>query len=374
LFFTIIAIAYFLLVILLIIGWNLTSKTKVIHKKSKKYSLSVIIVVRNEEKNIGNLLQDIENQYLDKNNFELIVVNDFSEDATVSILEKFKETASYSLKILQNDQLNYILSPKKRGITQAIAIAKGEIIVCTDGDCHVPNTWLLAIYNFFEEKTPAFVSGLVTFLEEQTFFQNLQTVEFASLVASGAATLRLHNPTMCNGANLAFLKSAFQEVNGYEGTEQIASGDDEFLMHKIAIKYPNKVFFLKSKDSIVCTQAIYFWRDFLHQRTRWGSKWEHYKSFKIKILAFFIFVANLNILLILGAFATNFLSGIDTFFLIFSKFVIELVFLSQILIFLKKSSKIIYFPIVFFLYPFYVIFFGLISRKKQYFWKGRKFS
>jgi hypothetical protein len=71
------------------------------------------------------------------------------------------------------------------------------------------------------------------------------------LVGSGACAMMIGKPNMCNGANIAYPKAVFEEVNGFDGNEHIASGDDEFLMHKIAEKYPNQIVFAHYQPNIV---------------------------------------------------------------------------------------------------------------------------
>src|SRR5690606_7520040 len=92
-----------------------------------------------------------------------------------------------------------------------------HIILTTDGDCRVGCDWLKAHAEIFAMQRPKLVSGPVTFYEGKTWFEQLQTIEFSSLVGTGAASIQAGKPNMCNGANLAFTKAAFQEVKGYEG-------------------------------------------------------------------------------------------------------------------------------------------------------------
>ena len=99
------------------------------------------------------------------------------------------------------------------------------------------------------------MSGPVALIKEKIFFQKLQSIEFSILIATGAACIYYRNPTMCNGANLAYTKRIFKEVGGFDGNADVASGDDEFLMHKVAKNYPKEVIFLKDRESIVYTYS-----------------------------------------------------------------------------------------------------------------------
>ncbi len=364
---------------MLIIGWNKTLNFKVVHTNKsieKPVFVSIVVVMRNEEGNILSLLEDLSQQTYPKTHFELFIIDDFSEDKSKEIVQKYAQNSNFSIILLDNnfddDISKNIISPKKRAISQAISKAQGEIIMCTDADCGVKPTWLAVMADFYLQNDVVCVSAPVYFADASNIFEKMQVVEFASLVGSGAACLGLNMPNMCNGANFSYKKSVFIEVLGYAGVEHLISGDDEFLMHKIAKKFPKKVAFLHDKRVIVSTQAQKTLSSFINQRKRWASKWQYYEGFAPKILAFFVFLVNLMMLF----------SGIMTFFdfafliPILIKFVLEFIFLSQILHFFGEKNKIFYIPITFLVYPFYVIFIGIISQKKNlkaFSWKNRNF-
>ena len=365
--------------------------------------ISVIIPVRNEAKNILFLLHDLEKQTYPKDRFEVIIADDDSSDDTLKIIQAFQKNTSIDLIINQLPLKNGNTSPKKRAIDSSIRLAKFELITTTDGDCRVGDKWLETIADF-QEKTGAYlVSGAVTFLtsvslatlkhrsrelvsdnsrelvpersRRQQFINNIQIIEFASLIGTGACAMFAGKPNMCNGANLTYLKTVFYEVGGFAGNEQLASGDDEFLMHKVAAKYPEKVQFLKSQNVIVETQAHDSWRSFYNQRKRWASKWKHYNNWQTTALAVFIFSANFVLLLALGFWLSAFISTEWFCLLLFLKFSVEFVFLSLIVCFLRKKHLIWLIPFVQIIYPFYVTFFGIIAQgKNDYIWKGRKLS
>ena len=74
--------------------------------------ISVIVACRNEENNILNIIEDVKNQNFDKDRFEMIIVNDHSEDSTLQILEKAAENWQ-NLKIIC---MNEAEQGKKNGI------------------------------------------------------------------------------------------------------------------------------------------------------------------------------------------------------------------------------------------------------------------
>lgn len=362
----------------LVIVWLVYKPYSIQTGNSTTLFITVIIPVRNEATNIIHLLQDLEKQRYPPEKFEVIVADDDSTDDTLTLLKDFQKQTSMRLLINPLPSKTNNTSPKKRAIDSSIQLATGELIVTTDGDCRVGENWLGVIAGF-QAKTGAYlVSSPVTFINDSNGFfsrlwQQIQTIEFSSLVGSGACAMLIGKPNMCNGANLAYLKSVFKEVGGFAGNENLASGDDEFLMHKVAARYPDKVRFLKQQRAIVETQAHQSLQSFYYQRKRWASKWRHYNNPVTTVLAVFIFLANFSILLTAGLCMFKAIAPEKALLILFLKFSAELFFLMLILRFLNKKRLIWLIPIVQLIYPVYVTFFGLIAQgKNEYIWKGRK--
>lgn len=333
--------------------------------------LTVIVPVRNEAANILALLDDLSQQTY--RNFEVIVADDASTDNTAQTVRQYAQTASFPLRLLSLTDAG-VASPKKRAISQSIEQATGHLIVTTDGDCRVEPGWLATYTAFYDQTRAKLMFGPVTFTTNDTVFDSLQTVEFASLIGSGACTLAWGKPTMCNGANLCYEKAAFTEVKGFAGFDHLASGDDEFLMHKIATKYPGSVRFLKSHDAIVQTAPHQSWRAFYNQRKRWASKWRAYDSLLPSVLAVLVFCWNLTPVVAVLGWLLNWINGNTALLVVGVKLVPESLFLRQVLLFLQKRSAIPSIPLTQILYPFYVVFFGIAAQTKGYRWKDRNLN
>ena len=357
---SLILILYIVLVTIASVYWLLISQK---NGTSKNVSFTIIVPVRNEEKHLENLLNSIKN--LDYQHYELIVINDLSTDGTQNILESFQK--KWTFKIINLERTNS--SPKKMAIQRAIQEASGDYILCTDGDCILPAKILQKYAYQFLDNGKLFLSGPVTFFEPQTSFlksiwTKFQIVEFASLTGVGAVAMHLQKPNMCSGANISFNKDVFFELNGYEGNLQLASGDDEFLMHKFANAYPGKVAYVKDQDCIVETASADNLNTFLEQRKRWASKWRSYESLLPSLLAFFIFTVNI---------ISIFLEWYLSFKWLMLRYVLEAFFIGNVLWFLKKQNSLWYIIPVQILYKYYVVFtaFSVLLGKKTYIWKGR---
>ncbi|HWZ22809.1 MAG TPA: glycosyltransferase [Cytophagaceae bacterium] len=333
--------------------------------------LSVLIAVRNEADTIALLLKDLEKQSYSNSHFEVLVLDDHSEDATFQIVQNFMEKTTLHLRLLKMQDGVF---GKKNAISEGVKNAVGMLIVTTDGDCRVGTRWLESIEYFHKKGNVKMITGGVAFLKGNTLREKILQIEFASLIGSGAASLAMGYPNMCNGANLAYEKEAFLEVGGYGNADKLASGDDEFLMHKIYRKYPGQVAFLKNKEAVVETQAPSSWKAFFNQRVRWASKWESYTYWHIKLLAFLIFGSNLALIL---NFVVSPMESYPLFlFLAFLmlKFLIEFLFLRSVLVYFGRKLNLMAFLVTEMLYPFYVVLFALLGRTGKYRWKDREIS
>lgn len=334
--------------------------------------ISVIIAVRNEAANLPKLLQSLDNQSLDYSLFEVIFIDDDSDDTTAPILQN--HISHYDLRyfLLEKSQDT---AHKKRAIATGIRHARGQLIVCTDGDCHFGAHWLAHFYSFQKQTDAVFVSAPVCLeATPSNLFTQMQVIEFASLVGTGGASLHAGAANMCNGANLAYIKSAYEQVGGFEGKTHLASGDDEFLMHKMAATFPDKVLFLSHPDSVVKTNTQPNWRSFAAQRKRWASKWSSYQDWKITMLA--IGTATFHVLIILS-WLNVFVSpkeNIALLILLIIKGIAEYFLLKKICTDTRARWHNMAFIVLQILYSPYVVFFGLSAAlfPKGYEWKHRQ--
>lgn len=328
--------------------------------------ISVIIAARNEEENIGKLLASLELQTYPIHLFEVIVVDDHSEDNTASIVKGF---SFVKLVQLQFENIN---SYKKKAIETGIATATGDLIVTTDADCIVPQNWLRIIAAFKEKTNAAFIVAPVVMQNKQNLLQTFQSLDFLVLQGITAASVkrRIHN--MCNGANLAYERKAFFEVNGFTGIDHIASGDDMLLMQKISQRFPGKIAYLHSKQAIVTTTAANTWKEFFSQRIRWASKATNYNDIKIFSALFLVYFFNCALLaLLIAGFWWHYLwLGFGT--ALFIKILIELLFITPIAKFYNKQNLLNLFPFYQPLHIIYTVIAGWLGVFGSFEWKGRR--
>jgi cellulose synthase/poly-beta-1,6-N-acetylglucosamine synthase-like glycosyltransferase len=334
---------------------------------------TVIIPARNEEDRIGNCLTSILNQSYPLHLFEVIVVDDYSTDKTPRVVQSLQKQFS-NLRLLQLEKVlgNIVLnSYKKKAIEVAIQQASGDWIVTTDADCLVAKEWLSNFDSFIKQNNSVFVSAPVKFFNTGSFVSIFQCLDFISLQGVTAASVYHGFHSMCNGANLAYKKQAFYEVEGFKGIDNIASGDDMMLMHKIYVKYKKQVHFLFSQTSIVETPPMETWKAFINQRIRWASKADKFNDIRIFAALVFIYLFNLSFVFLPLAAIWN--KNVWWYWLtaIAVKTIIELRFMVPVAKFFNEEKLLCWFPVM---QPFHIIYTvvaGWLGKFGRYSWKGR---
>lgn len=333
-----------------------------------KTKVSILIAARNEEKVISKTIEDILNQGYPSELFEIIVVDDHSEDKTSEIISSYADRGVRLITLNENEALN---SYKKKAITEAIHLSQGELIVTTDADCRMGSSWLQTIVGFYELGNYKMISSPVTFFEEKSHFEKMQTLEFLFLNGLGASGIGNNMPTTCNGANLAYRRDVFFELKGFQGIDDLASGDDELFLHKVALAYPQGIGFCKSREALVYTHAKSSLTEFIQQRKRWASKSAKYKNKEIILIGALIWLFNLMIILtgLLG-FLNPFLWHLCWISIVF-KTLAEFIILLPLCSFAQRKKLLWYQPLLTIVHMFYLIYIGIAGNSGKYNWKGR---
>jgi len=334
---------------------------------------SVLIPARDEEKIIASCLQSVLKQNYPSILFEVIVIDDHSADNTVGIVQALqKEHANLRLiqleKLLQGRQLN---SYKKKAIEYAVGQASADWIVTTDADCIASPNWLSTFNAFINNNNSVFVAAPVKFINVGSFVSIFQCLDFMTLQGITAAAVYHNFHSMCNGANLAYSKKVFTEVGGFAGIDNIASGDDMLLMHKIYKKYPTQVNFLLSTNSVVETLPMPTWKAFFNQRIRWASKADKYDDKRIFWVLVLVYLFNLSFIIV-PVLAIRYPALLLIWLaMLVAKTLIELRFIYPVALFFQQQKLLWWFPVMQPFHILYTIAAGWLGKFGKYTWKGR---
>ena len=379
-------IIYVLLILYYLWGWkSIPIYQPKVQTPCLQTKISIIIPVRNEAENIKACLDAILNQSYPKHLFEVLVVDDFSTDNTAGFVSAYAVQNIKLISLKNFVEANKINSYKKKAIEIAIQHSTGDLIVTTDADCIAPVNWLQTIAAFYEHTNASLIVMPVAINCGNRFIEIFQAVDFMTLQGITGASVNKKIHSMCNGANLAYTKTAFTEVGGFKGIDSIASGDDMLLMHKIYKHHPDKVLFLKSKDIIVQTNPVHTIKEFFNQRIRWASKADKYDDKRIIAVLLLVYVFNVLLLAMpIVALFKNFIFNIHIYpitfiasvfelwlILIVSKTIVELFFLFSVARFFNKQKLLWWFPVMQLIHIIYTVIAGWLGKFGSYKWKGR---
>jgi len=260
-------------------------------------SVSVVIAARNEEKNIGHLLNDLIEQNYQQSKLQIVVVDDASEDDTAAAVKRFA-TRDDRVRLAMTQFSESPYSHKKRAIHEGIMLSEGEIIFTIDADCRVRRDWIKGMVKHFSPDIDL-VAGEVL-VEGGGLLGWFEALEFTGIQMMAAGLMNAGFPITCNGGNMAYRRSAFDRVGGFGDTGVMVSGDDDLLMQKIAFNRSSSVFFATGSETAVRVKAKNSWREFLSQRARWASKIAAYPSRRAVMLltVFFAFFASVSLWLL----------------------------------------------------------------------------
>lgn len=343
-------------------------------------AISVVIPARNEALNIESCLKSIVEGSYPADLLEIIVVDDHSEDETAGLVAAGNWQPAPVRLIRLAEHLapdESLLSHKKIALETGIAQARGVLIVCTDADCLAPPDWLRLLAQAYETLGAHLIAAPVLFHRENNLLQRFQSLDFTGMMGITGAGIQLGFQRMGNGANLAYPKAVFEAVGGFSGDRRHASGDDLFLMQKIARQNPEKVFFLKNPAAAVRTEAQPTLHRFIRQRLRWGTKNaalpEFWVKFALALVLLFCGALTLNLVLapLLAANGRPQLLPVLFTQLAF-KALADSFFLREMTIFFGRRDLMRWFWPSFFMHILYIAGIGTASLLfKRYEWKGR---
>ncbi len=368
-----ICLCYMILLLLLLYGWrNLKSNPSSV--STSETDFSIIIPFRNEQFHLPALLDSLKDLKYPRNKFEILLINDSSEDDSEKLVQEFGEMhPELSIELLQNQRES--VSAKKDAIKVGIHKSRFEFLVTTDADCKVPENWLQGFNNYIESQDSDLIAAPVILDEvhpENPLFRKFDLMDFMSLQATTIGAFGLERPFICNAANLCFKKEAFQEVGGYKQSSNYAGGDDVFLLQQFK-EHERKIDFIRSTNMIVTTAAQKDLRSFIQQRLRWAAKSAGYKDSFARFAALTVFLMNAAIIigLVLCLFDASYLQWLMIGFLI--KFNLDFMLIYKAAVFFDRKASMRSYAWSSIAYPLFASGIALTSLFVGFKWKGRDY-
>jgi cellulose synthase/poly-beta-1,6-N-acetylglucosamine synthase-like glycosyltransferase len=273
---------------------------------SGRVTVSIVVAAHDEAETIEACLNALQQQTYPRELLEIVVVNDRSTDQTGMLIDRYRRTHP-EIVAITIDAVPDGISPKKHALQTAIVRATGQIILTTDADCRPPEDWITGMVRFFDAGT-GLVAGPAPFENGVRLFRDYQNIDHlaATLVSAGGAGWNVG--VTCTGRNLAYRKAVFEEIDGFASFAASLSGDDDWLLQRIATTTGWKICYALTPQVMVPSNAVTSLKQYITQRRRHVSAGRYY-AMPIK-LAYFVFnLANSCIIMfvILALFTTQFI-------------------------------------------------------------------
>lgn len=362
-------IAYGTFITLAIIGFGKIAQKSTIKTPSETDYFSIVVSAKNEAKHIEEFIHQIVYQNFPKSNFELILIDDASNDDTYELAKNTLSKSSLTYQLIKQQHHK----GKKQNISEAISISKGSVIITTDADViYRSMNWLVTIAHYFNTYSPNMLIMPVDFKDQFGILSAFQIIENSALTGVTAGYAGLNFPFMCNGANLAFKKSVFQQVSGYQKHLHISSGEDVFLLEDFKKIDKTSIHYSLQTNLIVKTNTVKSLNHFFSQRIRWASKTKQ-NSNKLNLFAGLIIT--ISNLLFLALFVAIIKKSVIIPYL--SIFVLAKLVFDFLLLFLASNflgrRKYVWWLIPFeAVYWIYALIVGIGTLVYKPYWKGKK--
>jgi len=349
-----------------------------INKKTQSFKtlVSVVIAARNEEHTIVNVLTDLIKQTYPHDYYEVIVVDDQSTDNTAKIVSDLARDNPFIRLLTSQEDENGLIKAKKNAIQQGIKASRGEIILSTDADCRVKSTWIETLVSYFTDDVGMVVgfSQIGRPGERQTFFEQLQAIDFLALLTAAQGSLNLNMPLAATGQNIAYRKCTFDEIGGFKEIGHRISGDDVLLLQLIHRNTKWNIRFAPHQDSFNYTYGEKSVLRFLSQRNRWASN----GSYQLKLnKLFFLILLNtfmMNVLMLFSILFSLILPQQVPLILgsLLIKMMVEFAVILRGAAIYQRRDLIRYFPLWSLLEIPYIVLIGTTGNFGKFRWKGRK--
>ena len=243
--------------------------------------VSVIICARNEGENLQKFLPKILEQ--DYPDFEVIVVNDCSEDDTLMILAEMELTHK-NLRHTSIEIDRKFSHGKKLAVTVGLKSAKNEHVVLTDADCYpTSNQWLTNIMTAYTDGTQI-VLGYGGYESRKGLLNKIIRFDTLNIAMQYLGWAKAGHPYMGVGRNMSYTRSIFFETNGFQSHYYLMSGDDDLFVNERATKRNTRI--ATTSESRTLSVPCDNFAQWVSQKKRHLSTWTHYRFGTKMILSY----------------------------------------------------------------------------------------
>lgn len=290
--------------------------------------VAVLVAMRNEQDSVATCLESLADQNYPAHLYKIWILNDRSTDRSPEIAADFaKQYANVHFKDILTNRDG--LSGKMNVLAQALDEVDAEIILITDADCIVPQTWIRTQVAYFDEQT-GMVGGLTSLLPtaqikgvpgHSNLFSKMQALDWLYLQTVAAGSSQAGKPITILGNNFGFRKKAYEDVGGFKQLG-FSVTEDFKLMQAMVSQTKWKIRHTTDSENTIYSKPVERVKDFYAQRSRWIFGGRRARPFAylivgLSLLAHLAVLATFSVQLWtrLAAIALGLIIGMDYFIL-----------------------------------------------------------
>ncbi|MCF7807729.1 MAG: glycosyltransferase [Candidatus Marinimicrobia bacterium] len=325
--------------------------------------VAVIMAARNEAHQIEYILSDLARQEY-TGRLDIYIADDRSTDETARIIDRFTKRHSHFHLVRINETATH-MTPKKNALTECIRHSTAEIIVTTDADCRVGPHWVASAVARMHEDVGVLVG--YSQVAASGLFAEYQALDFAAVMVANAGMMAHGYHWSGSGQNLAYRRTAFTSIGGYNAVSDKITGDDIYLVQTIPKRTGLNAHFNADPNNFVETAAQESFGSFINQRIRWSSDSRGMERDDPLFFTFLLSAFLSNLMILLTVFTGNL--GPAFWIPVSAKFLLEGLVLSLAARKFKFWSLFKLYPVWFMLQPIYITYVGLMGLRGKFTWK-----
>jgi cellulose synthase/poly-beta-1,6-N-acetylglucosamine synthase-like glycosyltransferase len=228
----------------------------------------VVVAVRNEESTLPRLLSSLRAQTLQECLF--LFVDDRSTDGTARLLDDFCASMGPRARVIHNRVEPVALTGKQAALDLAFAEVRGDVLLFTDGDCHLPPAWAEEMLLHFLDARVGVVLGRIELVEEDSFLGRFQAFEQPLLNQYNFGSVGIGIPTGCFGNNMGVRAAAVKESGGFRSLGYSVT-EDAMLLDCLCRRDGWGVKTCTSVRGAATTIPKATWKEYMNQHIRWNA-------------------------------------------------------------------------------------------------------
>ncbi len=334
------------LVVQLLYHWGFFSKVA-FYKRNARPKLneelepvSIVLCARDAYEYLTELLPALLKQ--DYPDFEIVVVNDCSDDETEEYLKDLERNEPRIKPVQLKQHLNFF-NGKKFPLSMGIKSAKNDLIILTECNCMpVNDQWLRSVVNRYNNRTEI-VIGYSPYVQKKSSLNRLMRFDALQNGLLYLSAVLNHHPYMGIGRNLSYRKELFYRNQGFISHYTTAVGDDDLFINQVATKKNTEV--LIDAENAILTNPTSSFRLWMRQKSsRYSTVSKYDGRARLMLSLFYVsqffFYASFVALIALYAKPAFTITGGEMFYIPILVFFFLLRFGSQLFIYHKASKRL----------------------------------